>query len=62
MKMSSFEYQMTKLDHLVLITDAANTRLVTQRLHRLELINNRRPPPEVTSTEDHDLLLDNVPI
>ncbi len=62
MQMSSFEYRITRLDHLVLMADAANTRLATQRLHRLELINNRRPAPEVTCVEDHDLLFDNVPI
>lgn len=60
--MSSFEYQMTKLDHLVLLTDVANTRRVMQRLHRLELINTRTPETELSLLEDDDLLLDNVSI
>ncbi|MEH6830307.1 MAG: hypothetical protein V7661_05635 [Sulfitobacter sp.] len=31
MKMSSFEYQMTKLDHLILEIDAANESLTPQQ-------------------------------
>ncbi len=62
MKMSSFEYQMTKLDNLVLEADAANTRLVAQHQRRLEAINKTRSAPETTSFEDDDLLWDNVPI
>lgn len=62
MKMSLFEYQMTKLDHLVLEADAANTRLATQYQRRLEASNKTKSAPETTSFEDDDLLWDNVPI
>ena len=57
--MISFGYHMTELDHLILITDAANTRRVKKRLHRLEVIKKIRPPSEFTSIEDHSLLEDN---
>jgi hypothetical protein len=62
MKKNSFEFKMTKLDHLVLKANAANTRLATQRSHRLETNNNKRPASEMSPLEDDDLLLDNVPI
>ncbi|TYB84315.1 hypothetical protein [Oceaniovalibus sp. ACAM 378] len=62
MKMSSFEYQMTKLDHLVLEADAANTRRAAQRQIRLEASNETKSGPETTSLEDDSLLLNNVPI
>ncbi len=62
MKMSSFEYQMTKLDYLVLEAAVANTSLARQSLDRLKSISNKRPAPKVTSLEDDGPLLDNVPI
>lgn len=62
MKKNSFEFKMTKLDHLVLEADAANTRLATQWSHRLETTNSKRPASEMSPLEDDDLLLDNVPI
>ncbi len=62
MKMSFFEYQMTKLDHLVLEMNAANENLAMWRLHHLNSISKSKPVPEAASFEDDDLLLDNVPI
>jgi hypothetical protein len=62
MKMNSFVFQVTKLDHLVLMADAANTRFAVQRQRRLETIKKIRSVPETRSFEDDDLLLDNVPI
>ncbi len=62
MKLSLFEYKMTKLDHLVLEVEAANTRPAAQRQRRLEAINKTRAAPETPFFEGDDLLFDNVPI
>ncbi|MFT6299946.1 MAG: hypothetical protein ACJAWC_003322 [Yoonia sp.] len=62
MKMNSVVFQVTKLDYLVLMADAANTRFAASA--SAASINNQkiRSVPETPSFEDDDLLLDNVPI
>jgi hypothetical protein len=62
MKMSLFEYKMTKLDHLILEADAANTHSAAQLQRCLKAINKTKTVPETAFFEGDDLLFDNVPI
>jgi hypothetical protein len=64
MKMNSVVFQVTKLDSLVLMVDAANTRFAASASASAASRNNQkiRSVPETPSFEDDDLLLDNVSI
>ena len=62
MKMNSVVFQVTKLDSLVLMADAANTRFAASASAASRNNQKIRSVPETPSFEDDDLLLDNVPI